>query len=209
MALFNEIQVGRYNRLLQKLFSMKGGAPAPQVASEIVPVLPFFFGIENRYLEQWSRFVIMTSVAAAAANTAGVRIRNPATSNVISVLEKIRLIMFVQQNPVALHGTATTDLATVTAVTGRLDPRANPGSSMVVSNQNTAPALPVLTGSFNIDQVVMPAATGGSIDLIDGADQQYPLLPGDAYQFEANALNVALTVVLQWRERFLEESERA
>lgn len=209
MALFNEIQVGRYNRLLQKLFSMKGGAPAPQVASEIVPVLPFFSGAENRHLEQWSRFAVMTSVAAAAANTSGVRIRNPATSNVVAVLEKVRLVMFVQQNPVASHGTATADLAVVTPVTGRLDPRANPGSSMAVSNQNTAPALPALAGSFNLDQVVMPAATGGSIDLVTGSDQQYPLLPGDAYQFDANALNVALTVVLQWRERFLEDSERA
>ncbi len=37
MALFNEILVGRYNRFLQRLLSMKGHPPAPQLASEIQP----------------------------------------------------------------------------------------------------------------------------------------------------------------------------
>jgi len=31
MGQYNEILVGRYNRLFQKLFGMKGGAPAPQL----------------------------------------------------------------------------------------------------------------------------------------------------------------------------------
>lgn len=39
MALFNEIQVGRFNAVLHKLFDMKEGAPSPQVASEIMPVI--------------------------------------------------------------------------------------------------------------------------------------------------------------------------
>src|SRR6266851_4747570 len=56
MARFNEILVGRYNRSLQKLLSMKGQAVMPQLASELQPTFSFFSGAENRYLESWERF---------------------------------------------------------------------------------------------------------------------------------------------------------
>jgi len=39
MALFNEINVGRYNAILHKLLGMKEGAPSPQVSGDVFPVL--------------------------------------------------------------------------------------------------------------------------------------------------------------------------
>ncbi len=39
MAQYNEVLSGRFNQLLTKLFSMKGGAPAPQLSPEIQPVI--------------------------------------------------------------------------------------------------------------------------------------------------------------------------
>jgi hypothetical protein len=53
MAKYNEILTGRYNRFIQKLFSMKGPAPAPQLSSDIAMQMSFFNGVENRYLEGW------------------------------------------------------------------------------------------------------------------------------------------------------------
>lgn len=37
--MLNEILVGRYNQLLTRLLNITGGAPAPQLAAEVMPVL--------------------------------------------------------------------------------------------------------------------------------------------------------------------------
>src|SRR5258708_40293223 len=88
MALFNEILVGRYNRFLQKLLAMKGGPPAPQLATEIGTNIQLFHGVENRYLEGWQRFGGQFSVpAAGVGNVGGFRFRNPAGNNVITAVE--------------------------------------------------------------------------------------------------------------------------
>src|SRR5207245_11471807 len=90
MARFNEIQVGRYNRFIQKLLQIKGPPSMAQVATEMQPVFQFFNGAENRYLEGWLRYGQAASVTAGGAGTFFmVRLRNPATSNVIAVVEKI------------------------------------------------------------------------------------------------------------------------
>src|SRR5713226_5812707 len=89
MARFNEILVGRYNRMLQKLFSMKGAAPMPQLASELAPTINFFSGVENRSLEAWNRYGLLLSITAGAATNSLLRIRNPSTTNVIAIIEKL------------------------------------------------------------------------------------------------------------------------
>src|SRR5258707_13299714 len=91
MARFNEILVGRYNRFLQKLFSMKGGPPSAQLATEITPNLNLFNGIENRYLESWFRYGAAPGLAAVVGANPGFRFRNPAGSNVIAMVEKLSL----------------------------------------------------------------------------------------------------------------------
>ena len=72
MARFNEILVGRYNRLIQKLFGMKGDAALFQFSTEMMAVLPMFMGNENRYLESWTLFGLSLQQAAVAANTSAI-----------------------------------------------------------------------------------------------------------------------------------------
>src|SRR5467141_5154557 len=91
MARFNEILAGRYNRFLQKLFQLKGGPPAAQLASEVMPVFPFFSGVEHRYLEGWYRYYGQLSVAAIAAVGPSYQIRNPLNSEVVAVIERLTL----------------------------------------------------------------------------------------------------------------------
>src|SRR5437016_6340246 len=93
MALYNEILTGRYNRFLQKLFSIKGEAPSPQLSGEIGPTFSLFNGVENRYLETWQRFVIVAGTGTpAAGNRAAVRIRMNVGSGVIAVVEKLSVV---------------------------------------------------------------------------------------------------------------------
>ncbi len=90
MARFNEILVGRYNRMVQKLLSMKGTATLVTFSDEAMAVLPLFYGAENRYLEGWDRFGVAVGTAAGAAGNRTVwRLRNPTNSNVVTVVEKI------------------------------------------------------------------------------------------------------------------------
>jgi hypothetical protein len=205
MARYNEILVGRYNKFLLKLLGMKGQAPAPQLAGDISATLNLFSGAENRYLESWQRFGVGFVQTALAANTAGIRLRNPATSNVIAVLEKISIFnanAAGDQYNFRLEAVAA-DLGTiVTMTTARLDPRGNPQPSLIGSRAN-APS----TFGTNVKATIQ-LGVNAAYELIVTDDQQLPLLPGDAIQVEDTIVNQSVLVNIWWRERFLEESER-
>jgi hypothetical protein len=203
MARFNEILVGRYNRLVQKLFSMKGGASLVTIADEMMPVLPFFHGVENRYLEGWDRFGFNVSVAGTVGNNSGVRIRNPSASNVIVVFEKLNVVPLTAADQPLLQiiGSAA-DLGTLVAsANSRLDTRGRNQFSLSFSK-----ASPAANPGVFIDQLGVAIGTDG--EFIISIQQELPLLPGDAYQISSNVLNQGLQVSARWRERFLEESER-
>src|SRR5260370_24014979 len=110
MAYTNEILVGRVNRGLQKLFGIKGPSPVPQLASDVQAVHPLFNGVENRYLDGWNRFGAQTSQGASVGNISGFRIRNPSTSNVIAVFEKIAVSTSVAGDVFIRIGAQAADL---------------------------------------------------------------------------------------------------
>ncbi len=203
MARFNEILVGRYNRLVQKLFSMKGPASLVSLSDELGVVLPLFYGAEHRYLEGWDRFGVWQSQGPIAAQTSAIQLRNPAGSNVVGVVEKILVIPSLADQPQLSHGTQGADLATVdTATFARWDTRGRANPTLAFSRANN------VAGIANIKaQLGMAAQTSG--DFIDTDIQEIPLLPGDAIRVVSVTLNETLSVAWWWRERFLEESERA
>jgi hypothetical protein len=206
VALFNEILVGRYNRFLYKLLSMKGGSPSPQLASEITPAITLFNGAENRYLEAWDRFGSFISFAAGgAANRSAMRLRNPTGSNVVAVVEK-----FVYNNNDVATATAqvsytnqNTNFLNTQAVSA-FDARGRPGSTCIPSGQNGA--VLAIAGTI-IHQVTLP--TNGISDILFTDIQEMPLLPGNELNLWDLTLNQAIAGTFWWRERFLEESERA
>jgi len=203
MARFNEILVGRYNRFLQKLLSMKGEASLFQVSSELQPVLPFFAGCENRVLENWDRFALFAVQPAVAASLGAVQIRNPAGSNVLTVIESLLVWEAATDQPFVNIGATNVDLATIVppSASSRLDPRGRPNPSMVLSR--TSPNVAI---GMTILQVALLAFT--TWQFVNNENQEMPLLPGDAYQVSANTVNTQISVSLVWRERFLEDSER-
>jgi len=204
VAIYNEILVGRYARMLQKLFSMKGGVPVKQLAGELMAVLPVFAGVELRYLESWNRFGATVNQAAAVGVPTNVRIRNPVGSGVVAVLESIHLDSTVVLEVLLRRSTTDTDYANV-FTTFTLDPRSGGAltrSSSVFSGNQIA-----TLGGFNIGDFLIPANQGQ--ELIANENQEITLLPGISYDLSTVAVNVALIVSLKYRERVLEESERA
>lgn len=206
MARFNEIQVGRYNRYLQKLLSMKGEVPAPQLAAEISTHFALFNGAENRYLEQWDLFGAALNIGGAALNQSAVRLRNPSGSNVLACFTKISATVGAASNVLMYNGVTTTDLATVTSIAkSRFDARSRPSPTLIASIQNTAVTAPTLDNLA----VQNPAPTTGFLEIIAYECQEIPLLPGDAIELVAQTVNVSIFGSFFWRERFLEDSERA
>ena len=202
MALFNELQAGRFNRALQKLVGIKGRAAVRQLGTEILPVFPMQLGVEFRYLEQWNRFAIAAFSAGAAANLSWMQLRNPPTSNVIGVVELLDLFGQTATALNVLLSGQTTDGSLLAG--NRLDPRGNPAASLIFSTGNTLGGktgniifqTPISSSTFLFKQIVT-------------ANQEIPILPGDALVIQGNVVNTGTGVHnLIWRERFLEDSER-
>lgn len=206
MARFNEILVGRYNRFLQKFLSMKGGPPAPQLASDIAATWALFHGAENRYLEAWDRFGESYFVAATVGFTSTFRIRNPAGSNVIAVIEKLSVQIGAIDTILILNYTTDPgNLATLGPGGGSnvLDTRGRTASTTVTS---TTSASSIATGT-QIGRVL--TAANVTNEFIFDENQEIPLAPGGALDVRTTAANEAVGGTIFVRERFLEESERA
>ena len=212
MALFNEILVGRYNRALQKLFALKGGPPAPQLASEITPSHAMMSGAENRYIEGWNRFGFNFAAAAGGAgNRSAARIRNPIGSNVIIVIEKIVIAQLTAaDSPFVNIGGGSAGLTNV-GVAGNtgFDNRGQPTGIAEVSTTTNVGAL----GGVSIWQGAGVINT--LLEVIYDDSQNIPLAPqrttadgSAALTIYCGTLNQALNCSIWWRERFLEDSER-
>jgi hypothetical protein len=211
MARFNEILAGRFNRALQKLTGIKGMASTPQLGTEVIPSVNFPLGVEFRYLESWFRYRAFVTSGPVAAVNSGIRMRNPAGSNVVAVVEKVSTITTNTQTNSQVNmnrGQIGVDLDTTAGLTGgsqREDPRGQPASSVILSINSVA--LVTLNNPTAIDLVFQTA--GQSIPWINDENQEYLLMPGDSFQWhQALAQNQAVNLALCWRERFLEESER-
>lgn len=202
MAIYNELLVGRFNRFTQKLFSIKGPASLRTVSPELQLQMTFGNGNENRYLEGWNRFMTITSTAAVAAQFAAMRLRNPTGSNMIAVLERIVVWGALADQPILFIQGGLSDLGTLLGLTAmRMDPRGNPNPVLIGSKGNAASA--GAGANFEVSYVANSMA-----DLIT-SNGEVPILPGDSASVFSNTLNQALNFSWMWRERFLEESERA
>jgi len=175
------------------------------LSSEIGIGMVLFNGVENRWLESWERFFFTSFLAASAANEGGVRLRNPAGSNVMVVIERVEISELLPDNPGFAFGTATADLGTV-GQGAPLDTRGRTQPTSIPSSQNTAPTVPALTGAATLSRPFIAANT--PYFFISDEGQELTVLPGSAIQINANTVNQGLSVALLWRERSLEESER-
>jgi hypothetical protein len=202
MAKYNEILVGRYNRFMAKLFSMKtGGAVVPQLASEIQPVFPLFSGVEHRFLESWERFSGGGNVAPVIGQVSAMNLRNPVGSNVIAVVEKLAVSEATLDTAGAVRNAIVADLNTLNTPT-RLDSRGRASPTCILSRNTNAPALGTFVYTWSV-------AANQTLDLVLYENQEFTLLPGDGLQVLGGVANQSVNFAWMWRERFLEDSERA
>ncbi len=209
MALYNEILAGRYNRGLQKLFGIKGPPAVPQLSGEIVPSMSMFYGAECRYLEGWQRYAFSATVVAGGVGfRSGMRLRNPLSSGVIAVVEKITIAENLTDSPFVTLGASTDFTPNPTANTG-WDNRGQPTPTLICSSSSNTGAI--------LGVQVWQGLTGANstLDVITTDIQEFQLAPqkstadgSGAITVYCNILNQGFTVSLWWRERPLEDSEK-
>jgi len=207
MALFNEILTGRYNRALQKLFQIKGSPPAPQLAGEIAATISMFYGAENRYIEGWNRFGIgVFSGVPTAANRAAVRIRMPANSGVVGVVERISVIKGTTTSlPQMFYDSIATAMPTenVTNAGARsLDTRQQQ------TNSNAIVSTSVNFGVLGTEAFIGACTSSVAFEFIWTDINEISLPPGSQITIGDDILADQLLVSFMWRERPLEESEK-
>jgi hypothetical protein len=205
MALHNEILEGRFSRYLTKIFSMKGGAPAPQISSEFQANLQFFTGVEDRALQGWYRYGLAMNLAAGVGQSVA-QLRNPAGSTRLVVFEKISVA------DDGVGGASIWVLATQSAFSDQAgalaigantswDKRLNVATQLVGSLSSGGTAASLIR-----TQVAFPAA-GGNYDFILEEQQEVILSPGESIQIRAVSNAKNLNTSWWWRERSFADSE--
>ncbi len=208
MARYNEILVGRYNRALQKLLSMKGPASIVSISDQIVPSFSLFYGAENRYLEGWYRYgLTVVTALPLAGNRSAVRIRMNAGTNAVGVLERISVtkvtalslpLLFVNSIATVMP---TEDVASYTAPS--IDVRQQQSSSQAIISSS------INFGILGTGVLLrLPCSTTVAGEYIFTDIQELPLVQGSQYTVVDDTLVDQMLVSFMWRERFLEDSER-
>jgi hypothetical protein len=206
MAKYNEILIGRWNRMLQKVTGIKGGPVAAQLSSDIQPVISLFSGVEHRYLESWELFATTVGTPQGAATLSKFRFRNPPNSNVVAVIISMHLTQGITADAAnrMAFGAVSTDLTTSNPVIARLDSRGRAQPTCLSSTEQSV-------GAAGFGQSMATQGIGANADafpVIQHSGSEIPVLPGDGFQFTASVVNAPFFVSLVWRERFLEDSER-
>lgn len=200
----NTIQTGRFNRLFQKLFAIKGPANLTEVGAEVLPIIPVRIGNECRALESWERFALTLQVTGGAAQNPAQRFRNPAGSKVLAVIEKILLIgvgpavdsfQVSMSNAAADRGTLGVNIVKLDLRQGRIQP------TCIISSDVNSGAL-VGTQFLGINLNV-----GVSYDLVLDENQELTILPGQSFDVRNNIAQQTVAMSVVWRERSMEEAE--
>jgi len=206
VARFNEILTGRHNRFFQKLFSMKGGPPAPQLSTEVQPNFDVEQGpIETRFLKGEYVYGLSLVGAVVAAQFSFMQLRNPPSSGVIATVESI--FMFNISGPqqyVIQFGQPGANDASI-ALTRSRDGRQQAKSSIIASTGNTTVGTQIGT---TIAQLGVSGAnvTERFPGVLDGV---LVLTPGDEVRVITLIAATQDFYSFLWRERLIEDSEKS
>jgi hypothetical protein len=205
VALFNEILVGRYNSLLTKLLSIKGPAPSPVVAPEIMPVLtlesdrPEWLFLGGQRL-LWGLALQNSAVALRALSA----LENPAGSGVLVVLERLSFIAVTGAMPFHIRPISGASGLPASGGAVARDTRLNPAgtavSSAAIMNSGQAGAPPI-NGSDAYHSVA-------PVNVVQEIPIQLMLTPGfGVVVYGEAAVGQDYRLTWWWRERALEEAE--
>lgn len=207
LARFNEILVGRFNRALQKLSAIKGEVPAPQMASEIMPVFPIPLDVDFRYLESKHTFASANTQNGVAAQFGFVQLFNPTKSGILVVVTKAWCLpKLVADQPYFGFQANSSALGSVSSSV-RLDARI--GTNALPSATSNTGTVASFGSNVRLGQAQLTATSDRMIDFILTDATHVPVLPGDSVFIASNVVNTAFSAGFIWHERPLDEAEQS
>ncbi len=222
MAGYNEILVGRFNRLLQRMLSIKGNAPVSTIAPDWMGVLAHDLErAELMYLAGWQRFGISFFPGAnGAGNFNGLQIFNQKPASGTAVIAVIELIEFFattngQQFNIAIQDPRNGPIGlfsgggAVGSTSSGFDGRGpQTPYCTVASRANNQVGLGTVIRQVPMQQSGAAGTGPGYYSAIIHLDMEIQLSPGMALHiFNTIANQGGPFVNVQWRERAIEDSE--
>lgn len=198
MALYNEIQVGRYNGILHKLLGMKEGAPSPQLSGDVVPALILESErAEWAYLAGTKLMVGHASLAASVGNVGNVQCWVPSGSNVVVTIDRIYFGCVTSKE---FYISWSTVALTTQSVAASRDSRNGIGVIIGAAHvRYQFAAAPLGTGS-----IMKFNAGSGFVAMMD---VPFVITPGFGIIVSNTVQNSEMSVNFAYRERTLEPSE--
>lgn len=198
----NEVQIGRYQHLLERLLALKGEISAQQLSPELIPVLnlgndrPEWAALGNEHLA-WGR----GAQAAVAGERSAVLLWNRTTSGALGIIRDVFIYPASAMNVQIGWGPEVAGGGYSQAASGFRDARIGQGATAAALlcynyRQVGSPITSVLWQSslFNSTTTHIP-----NLDIV--------LPPGTALYVAGAADNTSITVCFVWRERKLEPQE--
>lgn len=185
---------------------MKGGPPASQLSGDITPQFQLDDAnyLENRMVASWRSYGAFVSAAANAGLSSAVFLRNPSSSGIVAVIEKIFLATGgAASNPQLTRGTPGPGNQTAGVGAGSRDLRQTAVSASLIGSSVNAGGVNGFI--FWAGAPAMPA--NSQQDVIVTENQEIVLMPGDIVAGWGNLANQGISVSFFWRERALEEGE--
>lgn len=196
-----EIQGGRWDNLLRRLFPVKGQAIAPALAPELLPVVvvqPFDFRM--RAILGDKAFGCYTEQVGVAGQFGCTQIYNPAGSGLLFLLRELRVYSDGAQSVYLGHFDATTVLAN-TANVYPLDSRLQQGAT-------ATSAMPVTYGTNAAVSARLFGRVRASVVNTEYLWQNPVIVrPGHYFKVRCGAVNTSLFTSMAWHEVQVESSE--
>ena len=200
----SKIETGRFSELLRRALGMKG---VSDVATELSPEVSPTWELESPtaewdFLKGKKLCIATATVAAAVGFQAAIRLRNPATSGVLAVLEAVVWVTNPADNTSVRYGIANVDLSTAGGTLVRdhrwLSSSATVRAALLFSADNT--------GDTVAGQVVHRTSRAADVEAqLPGG---FVLTPGDSIDLQTGSVNIGLRATYIWSERQLPELER-
>lgn len=200
--IINQIQGGRWDKFLRRLFPIKDRSIAPILASELVgQVVVQEWSTEMYKLRGDNLAVAMGAIGPIALEFSHIKIRNPQLSGNLVIVE--RLMITTGANLTVVAAFEGIEIAGFTPIaTSFRDSRSN--SATLVGN-----TVAVVSTNTDLAQLGGTAVARWQVLSTDSKESAFPLVlgPGSGMIIRAATVNIGLRVTLFWRERVAEPSE--
>lgn len=207
MALYNESLTARFNNLIRRLHSMKGRAPAPQVAPEIGHFIQLHDYPEQQshhYLAGTTRYASgLISVAGDATHFGVVQFTNPAASGVLAIVESLEAVGILS-NSFLIVGFIAGAIAGSVGASSPLDSRESPTKKSVLVNTISGTTVVGTSGNL-LGRVYNPYGFPGNIEFLPA--RGLVMAPGAVLSVFSQAINTLSACQLVHRERAIEPGE--